>query len=192
MALVKEDGTGVADANTYSLVAEVRAYAQARGVTLPADDPSVESLIIPAMDYLEGFRDRFKGSKTYTGIAGFHADDCFSIPLPADVDTHAAQTLQWPRYGVEIDNVPISGNAIPRELTSALAQCVVEMSAGNDLNPTTTGQVVKREKVDVLETEYMTAQDMGFAADFSPSFPKVDALLAALFNGGFSISTVRV
>lgn len=191
MALTKEDGTGVQNATTYSLAAEARAYAQARGATLPADDTSVESLIIKAMDYLEGFRSRYQASKTYTGVAGFHACDNFQLPPPADVDTHPAQALQWPRYGVTIDNVPISGNAIPVELTSALCQCVVELSAGNDLNPTTSGQVVKREKVDVLETEYMTAQDMGFAADFTPSFPKVDALLAPLFYANGSLKTVR-
>jgi hypothetical protein len=161
-------------------------------VTLPADDPSVELLIVPGMDYLEGFRDRFQGSKTYTGIPGFHADECFTIPLPADVDSHAPQELQWPRYGVVIDNVPVSGNTIPKELVSALCQCVLEIQAGNDLNPSTSGQTVKREKVDVLETEYMTAQDMGFAADFSPTFPKVDALLAALFGGGAVLKTVRM
>lgn len=192
MALVKEDGTGVADANTYALVAEVRAYAQARGVTLPVDDSSVESLIIPSMDYLEGFRSRYQATKTYTGVAGFHANDEFEIAPPADVDTHPAQLLQWPRYGVTIDGVPISGNTMPKELIAALCQCVMEIQAGNDLNPTTSGQVVKREKVDVLETEYMTSQDLGFEADFKPEFPKVNALLAALLAAGSVLNTVRV
>jgi len=192
MALVKEDGTGVVGASTYALADEVRSFAQVRGVTLPSDDVAVESLIIGGMDYLEGFRGRYQGSKTYTGYSGFYVDPCFPLPLPLDVDSHTAQALQWPRYGVTIDDVPIDGNTIPSELVSALCQCVIELFAGNDLNPSTNGQVVKREKVDVLETEYMTGQDLGADANFEPRFPKVDALLAPLFGTSAFIKTVRV
>ena len=192
MALVKEDGTGISGANTYALADEVRSFAQARGVTLPSDEVAVESLIIGSMDYLEGFRDRYQGSKTYTGYSGFYADPCFPLPLPLDVDSHVAQALQWPRYGVYVDDVPLDGNAIPKELVSALSQCVLEVFAGNDLNPSTSGQVVKREKVDMLETEFMTGADMGSEADASPRFPKVDAFLATLLSGGRKLRTVRV
>jgi len=192
MALVKEDGTGVDGANTYVLAADARTYAQARGVTLPSDDSAVELLLIQAMDYLEAFRSRYQGSKTYTGIPNYYAYDHTVLPLPEDINTHAAQDLQWPRVNVYIDNVPLSPNKIPKELISAQCQCSLEVFAGNDLSPTTTGQVVKSEKVDVIETVYMTGQEMGFAENFGPTFPKVDALLEPLFGSGGALRTVRV
>lgn len=54
MALIVEDGTGVANANTYANLTTIRAYASARGVTLNADDATLEAHVHKAMDYLEG------------------------------------------------------------------------------------------------------------------------------------------
>lgn len=181
MALTKEDGTGVNGANTYVLVTDARTYAQARGVLLPADDLLVESLIVKGMDYIESLRAQYQATKTYTGVVGFHANDDFSVPPPDDVDTHPAQALQWPRYGVSVDDVAMNGNTIPNELIAALCQCVIEINDGSDLQANGGGQVVKSEKVDVLQTTYMTSDEMG-ATGLALSFPKVDALLAPLLS----------
>ena len=54
MALILEDGTGVANANTYADLATIRAYAKLRGVTLSADDAILEAHVHKSMDYLEG------------------------------------------------------------------------------------------------------------------------------------------
>jgi hypothetical protein len=192
MTLIVEDGTGVANANSYISVADARTYASARGTTLPSDDSAVEALILQGMSYIEAQRARFQGSKTYTGVVGFHDDDWFPIPLPPDVNTHAAQALQWPRYDVYIDDIPLSGSAIPVELVSALAQCAVEISSGNDLQANTTGTPVKIEKVDVIETQYMTPAEMN-TTGFSASYPKVESLLQPLYSSsGALLSTVRV
>jgi hypothetical protein len=53
MALIVEDGTGVTGANSYADLATIRAYAEARQVTLPAD-PNLEAMVFKGMDYLEG------------------------------------------------------------------------------------------------------------------------------------------
>jgi hypothetical protein len=174
MALNIEDGTGKPDSDSYVTVAEARAYAAARGITLSSDDAAVEALLVQAMDYLEAQRARYQGSKTKPGV----------------------QALQWPRTGVVIDcqyNLP--DNIIPTELKSAQKQAALEVFAGLSLMPSSDGRVVKREKVDVIETEYMTGQDLGSGASMGPSFPAVDALLEPLFNacgGGFFLKTVRV
>lgn len=175
MALVIEDGTGKPDANSYVTVEEARSYASARGTELPADDAEVESLLVRAMDYLEAQRGKYQGTKTYPGL----------------------QALQWPRSGVVIDcdyNLP--DNIIPTELKNAQKQLALEVFNGLVLLPSSDGRVVKREKVDVIETEYMTGQDLGSGATMGPSFPAVDALLDPLFNacggGGFFLKTVRV
>ena len=53
MALVVEDGTGVAGATSYVSVADFKLYAAARGATVPATDSDCDVLLIKAMDALE-------------------------------------------------------------------------------------------------------------------------------------------
>lgn len=181
MALEIEDGTGKAAANSYVTVAESRAYALARGVTFPVDDTEVETLLIQSMDYLEAQRSKYQGHKTWPVGTTSHPD---------------AQALQWPRTGVVIDcNYDLPDNVIPVELKNAQMQLSMEVFSGMELMPSSDGRVVKREKVDVIETEYMTGQDLGAAGSLSVSFPAVDALLAPLFDacgGSFFLKTVRV
>lgn len=181
MALVIEDGTGKADATSYVTVAEARAYATARGVTLPADDSAVEAQLTQAMDYLEAQRGRYQGYKTWPVGTTAHPD---------------AQGLQWPREGVIIDcHYQLPNNVIPGELKKAQMQAVLEIQAGLSLMPSGDGRVVKREKVDVIETEYMTGNDLGAGGSMGPTFPALDALLEPLFEpcgGGFFLKTVRV
>jgi hypothetical protein len=181
MALEVEDGTGKADANSYVSVAEYRAYAQARGVSLPVADAQVEVQLIQAMDYVESFRAKYQGRKTW--------------PRPGmDVSHPDAQALQWPRTGVTIDcgyNLP--DNVIPQELKQVQMQAALEVNTGLSLMPSSDGRVVKKEKVDVIETEYMTADETGNDRVGVPSFPLLEALLEPLFNacGGFFLRTRR-
>jgi hypothetical protein len=166
MALIVEDGSGVAGANSYVSVAEVRAWAGVRGLTLPATDGAVEILVVKAMDFLESFRARFTGSKT-----------------------DSAQALQWPRTGATLDGVALDDDVIPAELKSALFQLTVDAQT-LELQPTGTGREVLREKVDVLETEYA---ERG-SGTVQPQFTKALAFLQPLLNSGgaFGLRTVRV
>lgn len=183
MALEIEDGTGKANANSYVTVAELEAYAEARGVVLPNTEAAVETLLIQAMDYVESFRAKYQGRKTW--------------PRPDMDAAHPhAQALQWPRTGVVIDcdyNLP--DNVIPQELKSAQMQAAIEAHNGLILMPSSDGRVVKKEKVDVIETEYMTSDDIGGGAVVgAASFPLLEALLEPLFNacgGGFFLRTRR-
>lgn len=183
MALEVEDGTGKAASNSYVSVAEYRAYAEARGVVLPIDDAEVEVQLVQAMDYVESFRAKYQGHKTW--------------PRPdMDVSHPHAQALQFPRTGVVLDcNYNLPDNVIPQELKQTQMQAAMEIHNGLVLMPSSDGRVVKKEKVDVIETEYMTAQDIGSGAVVgSPSFPLLEALLAPLFNacgGGFFLRTRR-
>lgn len=173
MALVIEDGTGMADSNSYVSLAAARSYASQRGVTLPADDAELEALMIQAMDYLEAQRARYQGTKTHPGV----------------------QALQWPRVGVILDcTYELPDNVIPVELKAAQNQLTMEAFGGFALMPSSDGRVVKREKVDVIETEFMTGQDAGTGSVGTPNFPAVEALLDPLFSacgGGFFLKTVR-
>ena len=94
--LIIEDGTGVANANSYVTDAEYKAYANLRGKAVAATQPERETFLILAMDYIESHRKQFQGTKTdYT------------------------QSLQWPRVAVEIDDYSVASDSIPQELKSA-------------------------------------------------------------------------
>ena len=56
MTLIVETGSIVSGANTYVDLADVRAFASARGITVSTDDTTLEQQIIKAMDYVESKR----------------------------------------------------------------------------------------------------------------------------------------
>lgn len=157
MALTVEDGTGVENANSYVDLTYARAYAAQRTLALPADDVACEALLIKAMDFIESeARGPYKGSQTYPGV----------------------DNLKWPREGVVINDAELAPNKIPATLKKAVAQLAIEIQAVDPI-PTLSGQVVKREKVDVLETEYAIDYKAG---QKPPVMTKVDLLLAPLLR----------
>lgn len=168
MTITVEDGSIVAGANSYVTLAEARAYATARGKTLPADDTALTALLITAVDYLEAQRARYQGSKV-----------------------SATQELQFPREGVQIDGIDLEATAIPSILKYAQIRLAIEAGAGVDLMPTRSGAFVKKEVVGPIETEY--SEKVGVSVE--PEISAVEALLAPLFgsvNVGVFLRTIRV
>ena len=104
MAIIVEDGTIVAGANSYVSEAELTAYASARGVTLTGN---TEALLLNAMDYIE--------SLSYIGTK-----------------VSSTQPLQWPRYNVVIDGYYFPNNEIPEILKSGLMQTAMAIDSGTD------------------------------------------------------------
>ena len=173
-SIVVEDGTGVAGANAYVNAADARMYAQLRGVALPvapADglDP-VEVFLILATDYLE--------AQSYIGRPAF-----------------PSQSLAWPRvlFG-RAWYEQVTEILLPKQIVAAQCQLVIEQQNGIELSPSTPGgldgQLIIREKVDVLETEY-SDKVMNTA---SPTMPRVNSLLRGLINAEANavVSAVRV
>ena len=161
--LVIEDGSNIEDANSYVTLAEARLYASARGIALSDFDDTLTQQLVKAVDYLETYRNRFKGYKTYT-----------------------PQALQWPRTCVYIDGQPFSEIAIPIELKRAQIQLAIEINNGHDLLPTADGSAfIVSERVDVIETKYSEQlSTTGIAL-----FRAVDSLLSPLLDGdGFLFS----
>lgn len=164
MPLIIEDGSIVENANSYLTVQEVRDFASARGYSLPNQDSEVEVLVIKAMDYLESLADKYKGVKT----------------APSE------QELQWPRYDVYVEEQYVESYLIPKSIKNALAQCVVEsVSAPLVSAPQPT---VKKNKVDIIETEYFDSGVSRSEVDFT----RIESFLAPLIkSSGFSIGVVR-
>ena len=159
--IIVENGTVVAGANSYVSEAGLLDYAASRGVTLTG---ATDVLIIKAMDYIESLS--FIGDK--------HRE---------------AQPLQWPRDEVYIDRYYIERETIPKELKNGVYTAALAIDA--ELDPLRiVGRATKREKVDVIEVEYM---------DSAASETIVRTISAALYkilrpggHGGTSFRVVRV
>lgn len=166
MALIIEDGSGIAGANSYIDTATARSYATERGLTLPVADSDVEALLIKSMDYIEAFRMEFQGLKT----------------LPDN-------PLQWPRTGATLDGYPLAADSIPQVVKEAQAQLAVDAQT-MDLMPTGTGREVVMEKVDVIQVQYAESGN----TNPQPIFTKAEALLKPLFKSGLfgSLRSMRV
>lgn len=165
MALVIETGAIVTGANSYVTLTEARAYATLRGVTLPASDPAAEILAIKAMDYLEGQRNYYQGTKV-------------------DKD----QPLQWPRTDVVVEGFDVEEDEIPTILKNAQCQLIMDVFSGLDLQPNGTGREVVREKVGEIETEYAKTG----SGVLQPIFTRAAALLDPLFGGGGSFANIPI
>ena len=126
MAIVVEDGTIVAGANSYVSEAELTTYATDRGITLSG---GTEALLLKAMDYLE------------------------TLDFIGDKST-ADQPLQWPRTDVYIDGYYVDAETIPQDLKNAEMALAISIDGGAD-PMATIERATKREKADVLEVEYM-------------------------------------
>lgn len=168
MSLTIEDGSVVADAESYATVEELRAYASKRAASLPVGDDACEALLIKACDYLQSMEDRFQGMRT--------APD---------------QALAWPRDGVFVNGRNMPSDEIPADIKSAQMQLAIDAQTV-DLQPTInaaaqTGPVIE-ETVDVLSVKYAQPTTQLTASVFA----KANGLLAKFYRAGWnSIRVVR-
>ena len=164
MAIVVETGASITGANSYVTTDDLRDYADLRGLSYPSDDVDIEILLIKATDYLESFRDRYKGDKS--------------------ASTNA---LQWPRTDVYIDGYLLSKTTIPEELKNAQIQIALDAQSV-EISP---NELVsdkgdrKKEKVDVIEVEYFERSN----SRTQPKFTKAMYFLSPLLkqNGLFAV-----
>ena len=155
MAIIVEDGTGLANANSFVTVAEARAYATDRGITLPAADVEVERALIKAGDYMFRYEKNLKGSRVTT-----------------------TQRLPYPRYPVNVFGTVILKTDIPIQLKEAQIELGIESSAGVALRPNGSGREVLMEKVGPISTQY---SETGSGSN-TPTFYKALDLLAPLLK----------
>lgn len=164
MALVVEDGTGKADANSFVERAEYIAFAALRGVTV-ANDAAADVELVKATDKILTMC--FKGNPTVAGQA---------LPFPRHEENYNFK-LVYPD-----DEVPV---AIKR------GQMLLAMAVhdGIDLSPNVVGGIaIKREKIGPIETEYDTATTQD-----SPTLPLAMSAFAPFTCGqGGRVSVLRV
>ena len=113
MALIIEDGTGVASADSYQTLADARTLATSYGITLPTDDTEAEIQLRKAYKGLNVIEPQLQGSRTFdiqTGI--FPRTDVIANCVDVDSgaipdDVKLAQIYQADAYinGMNANNV---------------------------------------------------------------------------------------
>lgn len=130
MALIVEDGTGKADAESYLSVADLAAYATARGYALTGGDPEKEAALRQATSYLDA-RWRYKAVKA-----------------------SAAQALEFPRTGLT-DWSGLAVPGVPKRVKDATAELAIKVRAGTTLfDDAERGGAVKSETVGPISVTY--------------------------------------
>jgi hypothetical protein len=167
MAIVVETGTGSATANSYATIAQADAYISLRLYTgwTAIVDAHKEAALVNATDYIEAtYRDAWQGYRV-----------------------SSTQALSWPRSTVVVDTFPVAANIVPAAVIQACIEMAYRSGTGSVLIEDQ-GQLVVREKVDVIETEYAQFSDP------AQKYPFVSKLLAPYLlsaNVGGSFSQVR-
>lgn len=171
MTLIVETGAGAPGAESYISVAGADAYHAGRlnAAWAPLDTPTKEGLLRKATEYMVGqYRERWKGQRT-----------------------SQTQTLDWPRYQVQLDDVSygryaayVASNIVPVEVQNACAVLALQANSG-DLAPPIK-RTVKEKVIGPIKTVY---------ADGAPEYVRyraVDQMLKAYLAGsGTSGQLVR-
>lgn len=172
MALTTENGSGLADAESYCSVAFATAHHAARGNAAwaaLASDTVREQLLRKATDYMMGaYRLRWSGRRTST-----------------------TQALDWPRYDVPMTDGPglnvttsyYPSNEVPAAVARACADLALKAATADlahDLS-----QAVKSKSVGAVKIEY---QDYSQA---TKTYRSVDNALSPFLSGQGTIRLMR-
>lgn len=168
----------------YGTVAGADSYHAARGNAGWAGTDEVKTAaLVRASQYVDGLA----GTTTPSGCTYY---------WPGVKSGGRAQRQAWPRRDAfDADGNPLADDEVPAEVVEATYEAALrELTSPGSLNPDfQPGQVVKREKVDVLETTYAVSDNAGADA-LRPVFGAVDALLAPVLHcrrsGGFAMAVV--
>ncbi len=168
--IIVESGSIVTGADSYESLANAGAFHVKRGdaTWAAATAANREAALRKATTYLDGkYRNRWKGCKVR--------------PVPLDGVT--TQELEWPRYEVEISGYLFPSDEIPQRIKDACCELALRALSAPLADDLTAG--IKREKVDVIETEYFQGAAPG------TTYQIVDQLLSDLLKPSGSADAVR-
>lgn len=171
MALVVENGAGIAGAESYISVADATAYHAARGNAAwaaLASDTVREQALRRATDYLgQIYRDRWSGYRV-----------------------NSEQALDWPRYEAPRRDLPgdayyayYASDAVPIEVVRACADLALRAAAG---------ELVEDEDQRIASVSAGSV-NVTFQAGSSPRkrYPAIDGLLMPVLRSGGGTPLVR-
>lgn len=148
MALIVEDGTSKADAESYATAAELVSYAAKYGRTIPATEAEQEALLRRAADAMNVMS--WKGKKT-----------------------SASQALAFPRTGVEVDGEIKPSTLIPRQIQYGQMALAAEIHA-DDIDPPSkrTGATIRKRVEGAVDVQYAELpNNSGYLLPAAPDRP---------------------
>lgn len=163
--IIVEDGTIVTGANSFVTTAELVTYAESLGITLVGDAATV---LIKAGHYINSKEGQLKGYLV-----------------------ERDQPMAYPRTNLNIEGFDWSDVEIPRQVILCQLNLALDIAEGTDpFNPPVNpSRAVKREKVDVIEVEYIGGDKQASLSRKS----LWQALLSSLMKrSGLSIAFTRV
>lgn len=173
MPLIVENGSGLANADSYISLTDARTLAANYGWILPDGDTEAEIALRNGAAYVDLWEPKFSGKR-----------------LNND------QSLAWPRvdahkcYGG--NKVPIDSDVVPNEIKKAQVAASVEFGAGNDPRPSNDGREIQEETVGPITQKYFQtgANSEGFV--ITSAVDSMRPLLCASTGGGLMQRTLRV
>ena len=135
MALIIEDGSIVANADSYVTTAEITAYANKRGFTVPTSESDLEKIAILAIDYMQ--------SKKYIGNL-----------------VESGQALAFPRR--EIEN--LADDVIPQAIKNAQIELAIAAHT-NDLLISEPTATIESESTGTTSTTYLGGLSSKFVSE---------------------------
>lgn len=163
MALVIEDGTGVAGAESYVTVEQFRDYASKRDRDVSAlvdQDAKIEALLRNSMDYMQ--------AQDYRGI--------MSYPL--------VQSLAWPRTDYWVCTDDTATSLLPPAILQAQIVIALDIFDGNDPLETTSSEdavPIIQETIGPITTKYASP---GGGEVPTPVLRRADSILAPWLSYG--------
>ena len=157
MAFIVEDGTGLADSNSYASVQEYRDYAELRNIDVTSElDATIQGYLVRATDYLDLTYEYLGEKLTET------------------------QMLEFPRL---VDNVNIE---LPIRIKNATIEMALEQSSGATIFKNTTKNITAlRNKVGSVETETKYDTTVSLYATAGDTYPVADKLVKPYTTSGF-------
>jgi hypothetical protein len=179
MALIVEDGTGLANADSYVSVAAFKAYADAHGSDYSAfTDLQIEQAARRASQFIDTYRGRFPGYRVH----------------------RRAQGLEWPRYGAYVelaesgtlDHLPYRGTiydpgydyvastAVPVEIVNATCEAIIrELASPGSMQPDLErGGRIQSLRAGSVEVVYAANADANTTSQI------IEGILASLLTSG--------
>ena len=172
MALTVENGTGLANADSYYTLSAARAAAISLGISLPSDDSVAEAAMRNGFRYVNGFESSFSGYRLTSTQSG-------SFPR---VESYRC-------YGR--NQIDIAEDEIPADIKTAQMMAAVEYGKGTEIMPVNNGlSIASNEVVGAVKQSYFDNGKTGKTIEITQA---VDAMASLMcIGGGFTMRTNRV
>jgi hypothetical protein len=128
--LIIEDGTQVANSNSFVTDLEYTTYAALKGLTIGVDAPAREIDLLAGMDYILSREETLQGFRV-----------------------SSTQSVMYPRIGVWLFGYSVASDFIHDYVKNSQMEAAAYNTSGTLLSNTQTTNKMK-EKVDVIEVEY--------------------------------------